>query len=506
MESMKFRNYKNKIFAACLSALAVAGCTKDFEEINTSPVLITKEVIKPSMIFTFVLKNTIFASHNTGSLNEYSNYYANQGSGTIFQTRDWSGSFNYAGDLINIAEVIRLTGNDPALKNQQAVARIWKVWQFHQLTDIFGDVPYSQALLDVTEVINQPVYDSQESIYTDMLKELKEAAAQLTAEPSLASFGAADILFNGNAERWVRFANSLRLRLAIRVRYANEALAAQHISDLAGKPMIETNAQAAKLRTIDGAEVTNRNPLYNSFVNSSGYPLWVGLTVTQNLLERDDPRLEKYADPANDGVSGYKGRPMCLFNEEKLPYSEASTAYLDYFFRTAVYDITVMNAAEVYFLRAEAALAGLSAENAQAMYEKGIELSMQQYSVDAGDITDYLDGEYGTLVGTEEEKLREIIIQKYLANFWLGAESWAEYRRTGYPEIWTGSDLGSTNGRIPRRGTYPQSEYTLNETNVRAAVSKLEGGDLMTSKIWWDAKPGLPYLHPRQGQFPPEIY
>lgn len=503
---MKIKNYKIKIIAAGLLTLSAAGCTRNFEEINTNPVLITKDVIKPSMLFTLVLKNTIFASHNAGTFNEFSNYYSNQGSGAIFQNRDWGGSFAYAGDLINTAEVIRLTGKDPALKNQQAVARIWKVWQFHQLTDIFGDVPYSESLLDVNDVINQPVYDTQEAIYTDMLKELKEAAAQLTAEPSLASFGSADILFNGNAERWVRFANSLRLRLAIRVRYAKESLAQEHINDVLSKPLIETNAQVAKLRTIDGAEVSNRNPLYNSYLNSSGYPLWVGFTVTQNLLEREDPRLEKFANPANDGVSGYKGRPMTLFNDEKIPYGDASVAYLDYSFREAAYDIVIMNAAEVSFLRAEAALTGLSSEDEQAFYKKGIEQSMTQYNVAAGDITTYLGGDYGTLAGTTEQQLREIIIQKYLANFWLGAESWAEYRRTGYPEIWTGSDLGSTNGRIPRRAMYPQSEYSLNEKNVRAAITRLNGGDLMTSRIWWDAKPGLPFLHPRQGQFPPEIY
>ncbi|WP_290710823.1 SusD/RagB family nutrient-binding outer membrane lipoprotein, partial [Flavihumibacter sp. CACIAM 22H1] len=146
---MKLRKYKTQLLVAGMLTLVIGGCTKNFEQINTNPILITKDVIRPSMLFTLVLKNTIFASHNGGTFNEYSNYYANQGSGTIFQARDWGGNFTYAGDLINTAEVIRLTGNDPSLKNQQAVARIWKVWQFHQLTDIFGDLPYSESLLDV---------------------------------------------------------------------------------------------------------------------------------------------------------------------------------------------------------------------------------------------------------------------------------------------------------------------------------------------------------------------
>lgn len=500
--------YTTAIIVSCLSFLLLSGssCTKDFKEINTDPVLITKDIIRPPMLFTLVLKNTTFDSYGAGTANEYANYYSNQGSGTIFQDRDWSGSFSYSGNLINISEVIRLTGNDPALKNQQAVARIWKVWQFHQLTDVFGDVPYSESLLDVTEVINQPKYDTQESIYTHMLNELKEAVAQLVSEPTLASFGAADILFKGNSDRWVRFGNSLRYRLAIRVRYASPTLAEQHITDLAGKPLIDDNTYNAKLRTIDGAETSNRNPLYNSFLSSNGYPLWIGLTTTQNLLQRNDPRLSKFVEPAKDGVSGYRGRPMCLLGDEKAPYTENTSAYLPMSFRAAAFDITVMNAAEVYFLRAEAALAGLSAENAQALYRKGIEMSMQQYAVAQPDITTYLAGSYGSLAGTEEQQLKEIIIQKYLSNFWMGTESWAEYRRTGYPEIWTGDDLGSTNGTIPRRGTYPQSEYSLNEANVRDAVSRLQGGDKMTSRMWWDAKPGLPYLHPKQGTFPPEIY
>ncbi len=492
--------------ALCLLALTGSfSCTKNFRELNTDPVLITRDIIKPSMLFTQVLKNTIFNNHNNGLLNEYANYYGNQASGAIFQDRDWSGFFSYTGNLINISEVIRLTGDDPALKNQQAVARIWKVWQFHQLTDIFGDVPYSESLLAVENVINQPVYDTQESIYTHMLNELKEAAAQLAGEPGLSSFGSADILFNGNADRWVRFANSLRFRLAIRTRYADPSLAQQHITDLSGKPLIESNSDNVKLRTIDGAEVSNRNPLYNNYVNSNGYPIFIGFTVTQNLLQRNDPRLEKFAEPAVDGISGYRGRPMCLYNEQKLPYGETTTAYLPYSFQEAEYDIVIMNAAEVSFLRAEAALAGLTSEDAATLYRNGITLSMQQYNVAQQDINDYLAGSYGSLAGDDEERLREIIIQKYLANFWMGAESWAEYRRTGYPEIWTGDDLGSTNGVIPRRGSYPQSEYSLNENNVRAAVSRIQG-DNMTSRMWWDAKPGLPFLHPKQGQYPPEIY
>jgi hypothetical protein len=109
------------------------------------------------------------------------------------------------------------------------MARIWKVWVFHMMTDAYGDIPYFESAKDVQNVINQPKYDTQELIYRDMLNELKEAAAQLGSQQNQISFGNADILYQGNVDSWEKFANSLRLRLAIRVRFA-DALLLQSIS------------------------------------------------------------------------------------------------------------------------------------------------------------------------------------------------------------------------------------------------------------------------------------
>ena len=152
-------------------------------------------------------------------------------------------------------------------------------------------------------------------------------------------------------------------------------------------------------------------------------------------------------------------------------------------------------------------MAGLSGEDAVQMYRNGITQSLEQYGISTGAVNTYLASPAaGIGTGTDEEKLENIIVQKYLAMYHQGTEAWAEFRRTGYPKIWTGADLGSTNGNIPRRLTYPSSEYARNNANVAAAVSRLNGGDKMMSRMWWDAKPGLPFLHPKQGQFPPEMY
>ncbi len=483
--------------------LCTTACTKDFDEINTDKTLVTEEIIKPSMLFTSVLKSSVFNSYSTGIISEYAGYYSNQGSGVIFQNANWSEPFNstYRNDLINTAEIVRLTATDAKLATEHAIARIWKVWLFSQLTDLYGDVPYFEALKKVGEVVNQPAYDPQKDIYTDLLKELKEAAAEISGDASMASFGDADILMGGDMDHWKRFANSLRLRLALRVRYADAALAAQHITDVIDEPLIDDNSFNVFLTTIDGANTNNRNPLYDDPLNS--YPLWTSFTITDNLKKLSDPRLPIFSLPASDGVSGYRGRPIALGIPEKT-YSEESTARLQSFFRSPVYSIIVMNAAEVYFLRAEAASAGISGEDEQELFEKGIEQSLKQFNVAQPDADTYLASSAAMLTGSDEEKLEQIIVQKFIAIFYESNEAYAEFRRTGYPKIWTGSDKGSTNGEIPRRLTYPLAEYSKNAPGVAAAAGRLANGDTYMSKVWWDAKSGLPFHHPKQGMFPPE--
>lgn len=505
---MKMNMKRIKLIILISFLVSGISCTKHFDEMNTSPMMVTRDIIKPSMLFTTVLKQSIFPTYDYSTFKEYSNYYASGSSGTIFQNRDWSYPFSdYQGTLINIAEVIRLTADNPELVNQHAMARIWKVWIFQQLTDAYGDLPYSEALLSVENVINQPRYDTQESIYTDMLKELKEAAAQLSDGNGQLSIGGADILFNGDVDKWKRFANSLRLRLAIRVRYADQTLAQQNIAEVLAGPLIDDNAWNAALTTIDGTDVSNRNPLYNDYINTNQYPVFVGLTVTQELLKRSDPRLPVFALLPIDPSVGYRGRPMTIGGDQRTRYGLDSVARLPFFFQEPAHAIIVMNAAEVYLLRAEAALAGLSGEDKDQMFRNGISASLEQYGIAASDVAAYMASPAATLVtGSEEEQLEDVIVQKYLAMYQQGAEAWAEYRRTGYPKIWIGNDLGSTNGTIPRRVTYPFSEYARNAANVAEAVARLNGGDKMTSRFWWDAKPGLPFAHPRQGQFPPEIY
>ncbi|MFT4019608.1 MAG: SusD/RagB family nutrient-binding outer membrane lipoprotein [Agriterribacter sp.] len=484
------------------------GCTKKFEEINTPPFLLTEEVVPPEMVFTNVLKNSIYSTWGSNLFWQYANYIHDGASGIIFQDRDWSSPWNdYTVNLVNIAAVIRLTAKDENLINENSMARIWKVWLYQRMTDAYGDIPYFQATLAPDNVNNQPIYDTQREIYVDMLSELKDAVSKLDTSSKI-GFGAADILYKGDVKAWARLGNSLRLRLAIRASYADPELAKENISDALTKPLIDNNSFNAQLKTLAGDPSTqNQNRFYVDSINAPVVFLRsLGFTITQEMLKRSDPRLPIYSVPSNIGE--YRGVPMANSGVDTLNrYTYDSIARMGRIFYDQSYPIMVMNAAEVYLIRAEAALRGLSSEDAEQMYQEGILASLSQWNVKPADVTNYLSSPACTLAGgAVEENLEDIAVQKYIAIIFQAREAWAEFRRTGYPKIWTGINFGSTNGEIPRRLTYPLSEYNLNGENLAAAVTRLNGDDKMMSRMWWDAKTGVPFHHEKQGQYPPEIY
>lgn len=485
------------------------SCTGNFDEINTDPTLVTAENLDPNTLLTWSLKNSVFANFGPNTpwaIKEFAGYLTYEETGDLFLPCDCANPFGYYRSyIVNLNEMIRLVEDDPGKSNQVAIARIWKAFLFQIMTDSYGDIPYSEAAKDVENVINQPVYESQQSIYQQLLNELKEASAALSDSPDQISFGDQDVIYQGSVEHWRRFANSLRLRMAIRIRYADETLARQHVQEIINLPLIDDNSFNAELRTLAPGGSTpsaSVNPVYNR-IQSGGNPIRFGFTISDVMIERDDPRLPLYANEAPDGVSGYKGRPIQLeAGEQRDYYDRTNTAEIGPMLKAEVVDIVVMNSAEVSFLRAEAALAGLTSENVQQMYQQGIQQAMEQVGL-ADAAAGYIAAAPVQLGGSEEEQLEQIIVQKFIAIFPNAFEAWSEWRRTGYPKIWIGDMPGATGGQIPRRMTYPIDEFAKNEENLRKAIDGLPNGDDFSSRLWWDQKPGLPYAHPKQGVFPP---
>ena len=505
MNIMKLTIKMKNVAVLLMMCIVANACTEDFEAINTDPTLLTEEMVQPETLFTHVLKNSIFESYNSERIGEFSGYFASQASGNIFSNTDYPSPFDfYRSYIININEVIRLTAEDPQKNDQNAMARVWKVWLYHWVTDAYGDIPYFEAAQGVENVINQPKYDSQEEIYRDMLNELKEAEAQLGSSGDQVSFGNADILYQGDVENWKKFANSLRFRLAIRARFADPALATEHITAIIDAPLIDENTENASLSTLPPSSTESNNNVNYIWTRelTATTPMFVGFAIADVMIPTDDPRLPILLSPALDGSGSYRGRPIQLLQEEKEPYGQESVSSVGPILKAETYDIIVMNAAEVYFLRAEAAFADITGEDANQLYRTGIQTSMEQYKVPPSEITGFLNQSVGNLNGSEEAQFEQIINQKYISTFFQHHHGWAEFRRTGYPEVWIGSDQGVTGGQIPRRLTYPNDEYLKNEVNVREAASRMGGDELMT-KIWWDARPGLPIEHPLQHVFPP---
>ncbi|MCC6289008.1 MAG: SusD/RagB family nutrient-binding outer membrane lipoprotein [Chitinophagaceae bacterium] len=505
-------NIKNKLRKALIVICcfgAFSSCTKDFDTINTDPNLITEKVVKINGLFTQVVANGTTGTMG-GRISEFVNY-TNPGDGArIFSRYDYDGFYSgfYKGLLNNISEIIRLTKDNPNFSNKNAIAKIYGAWIWQNLTDRFGDIPFSEAVQGFEKTILQPKYDDQESIYKQLFSNLKDAAAQLSDDPTKESYGDADLIYGGDVDKWKRFANSLRLRMAIRVKYKDQALAQSNIGEVINGPLITTDDQSAKLLSEANASVNQGyyNPFRYAVDISYTNGLRLGFTPVELLVTKNDPRLTVYLNPSELGGI-WRGAPVNLGALQKTSrYQTDSLSLVGNFFRTGQFRFNIISAAEVSFLKAEAALSGLGGSDAQSLYIDGIQKAMAMYNVSSGAVATYLSSAAGTLTGSDENKLKQIIEEKFIAIMFQSDEAWAEYRRTGYPLIWIGNDDTDTGDEVPRRLTYPFQEYLINEASVTEATGRLQGGDKLSSRVWWDAKSGLPYQHPKQGTYPPESW
>ncbi|MEW2923138.1 SusD/RagB family nutrient-binding outer membrane lipoprotein [Muricauda sp. ANG21] len=504
-----FNKIFKTIFFFTIATLCSISCTEDYENFNTDPTLLSEDQLDVGLLLTRVQKELFIDDWATplsvfGNYAGYSSSAGNQPFSAGFFSDEFGGSY---ANLINISEIIRLTKDDPEQVNKHAIAKILRVYIYQRLTDIYGDVPYSEAVQSVENVIVQPKYDTQESIYLDMLNELQLAAASLD-ENAEAGFGGADLVYGGDVDKWKKFANSLKLRLALRVIYSNQSLAADQINGLLTSDLMGSNDDNAFVTTSEDLE-GNRNPIYNQIIsNGEILAQLMGKTIIDLLQEVDDPRLTIFALPTPNSIADaeanndpslliYRGRPLGLEgSEEREHYVLNDLSQIGDFFRTPVLDLPVLNYSEVCFALAEAKLVlGLGNEDADIWYKRGITANMELYGIGADAISAFLSTPVGTLSGSTEEQLEQILSQKNIALFPNAIEGWTEWRRTGFPRILIGSMIGETGGTIPRRINYPVEEGNINSANYQE-VSERIGGDFLTTKVWWDTNTNVPYEHP----------
>lgn len=494
-------------------ALFLAGsCGKDFDDLNVNPN--NPSEVSPDFLFTEASRSIAQINSGTGHVwfvdlwNQHfcQNNYTDE---SRFRVRPDNVNFYwnwyYAGPLYDLVEVQKLLPNylgvDPeaVVKNKMAIAEVLSVLQWHEVTDIFGPVPYFEALQGSGN--RTPQYDSQKDIYTDLLKRLKAAADQLDA--GAGSYGNADPIYGGDAGRWKTFANALRLRIAMRMSDA-EPEAARSEVEAAWAGAFASNTDNAYFHFL--ASQPNNNPLNQLRIDRGDADFGLSSTLIDNtLLPLNDPRLPVFADEKVTG-GGYAGRPYgqssgVAASESPDLYSQPSgasaargaTGFRQMDVLKADAAGRFMSYAEVCFILAEAKERNWSVPGTAAeWYEKGIRASLEEWGVtDAGVQDAYLNQPavaYATAAGDWKQKIG---VQKWIALFLNGCQGWSEWRRLDFDKLVPCADgpiFDVGDKPMPVRLFYPTNEQSQNGANYQRGVDLLGGPDNLKTRVWWDVE------------------
>ena len=522
--------YAGLLLAALLLFVLVPGCTENFDALNTADDRIIEENIDTRLLgqaFAQAQYNGIYGSALTGGFqiaqslfsDLYAQYFAttaaNFDSDQYVEVGGWANSaWNnfYSGAAPQLELVEDRTARE-GLDLQNAVAKVWRVEMYHRITDYWGPIIYSEFGSGQTSVS----YDSQESIYNNFFAVLDSAVTVLEQNVGENAFGSNDQIYAGDVGQWLTFANSLQLRLAMRVRYVEPEMAQAEAEEAVARGVMMSNEDNAKVITTENS----RNP-YTTITDWGEFRM---SSAMESVLEGyEDPRIGLYYSPAvsgdNDGDgSPYEGMRNGLSRTEKGSqlndvYSDMGQDWLNDSRGGSNPPLPVMSAAEVYFLRAEGALLGWSmGGTAEELYHEGIRMSMiERVGASEEAIASYINsGNMPTapedawnsgplsdipvafdMGGSQERKLEQIITQKWLSLYPNSWEAWAEHRRTGYPRLYPVIQSLNQNlaaDDIFRRMTFVTGEITDNSVAVEEARTLLKGPDENSTRLWWDAKP-----------------
>ncbi|WP_298793511.1 SusD/RagB family nutrient-binding outer membrane lipoprotein [uncultured Allomuricauda sp.] len=493
-----------KRFVYFLSFVLLLGaCDEGFEDLNVNPA-------RPTQVS---VANKLTAAQLFASSERYDNWRA----GLIYQSTMmqhfastagyWDGdkytwNRGYASSLMDryygnavksLEDMLVQMDNEGSPDEMKAITRIMRVFVFSRLTDLYGDVPYSEAGKAVLEGILTPRYDPQSEIYADMLNELSEAAAALGTGTS--GFGDADIIYGGDQAKWQRLANSLMLRLGFRLIKVDPSGAQQWVTQAINGGVMQSNDDIFYVPHTEGPAGVNQNGNGEVFL-ADGNPRMSEFFIDW-LQAGNDPRLPVLASRRSDGSTDpadLKGLPNGLDSNtleaatgevDTAPFAEPNRSVITgldapMFFQTY---------AEVELLLAEANVRWGLAGDAETHYNNGVRAAMEMLAmygdggvIDSADIDAYLVANpYDA-----GNALEQINNQYWAATFLNEYESFSNWRRTGFPVLTPVNYPGNvTNGTIPRRMSYSESEQVNNPANYAEAIAR-QGADELTTRVWWD--------------------
>jgi hypothetical protein len=523
---MKNIIYKTKLMVLAALMLLATSCENDFDELNTNTTSLPD--IDPALLLNGAILNT---SYTTG---------ASGGSGLIFdmgvvqqivspttglttganinkENRGASGTLwaNYYANVIrNTKQVLYMLDADAtnSRPNLRQMTRIHQAYAFMVLTDEYGDIPYSKTgagYQTQTQEYFFPVYDKQEDIYTDIIKELREAAAALNGSNRVETL---DALYAGNVDKWKKYAYSLMLRAGMRLSKVNPTLAQSVVADAFAGGVILANADNAVLRH----DANNRNPFGTTLNTTESANYYLGAPFVDYLKSHDDPRLSsiavRYVGATSGGEQNNKkgatsaanmqiGMPVGTLTNSTIPadpgkyfgYSQADRVRV----ASLVAPIYLVTAAQSQLLLAEARFRNwITTGDVDDYYDAGVRLHMQQmdsYSVSpvapgSAKIEEAAIDAYLLAHPYDAgDALNQINTQYWVASFMNAPEAFANFRRSGFPVLTPNPATGQeiTAPGFIRRLQYPNSEVSVNTANLQAAATRM-GGEKMDTRVWWD--------------------
>jgi SusD/RagB-like outer membrane lipoprotein len=483
-----------------LFALVLGACDEGFDELNVDPT-------KPVQVD---VRNKLTAAQGFLSSQRYDNWRAN----LIYQSTMmqhfsttagyWAGdkytwNKGYASSLIDryyanviksVEDMLFQLAEEEAPEEMRAITRILRVVAYARLTDLYGDIPYSEAGQAVISGILLPKYDAQSEIYPDLLKELEESAAALGSGAS--SFGAADVMYNGDQGKWKKLAHSMMLRLGLRLIKVDPAASQSWVTKAISGGVMTSNDDIFYLQH----DADNRNGNGSTFL-ADGNP-----RMSKTFIDflQGDPRLPILSARRGDGSTAPAdliGLPNGLDSQLLLDstgeentdnYAEPNRGIITgedapMFFQTY---------AEVELMLAEAAERwGLAGGDPEPHYNAGVRAAMKMLEIygPAGAIADAdIDAYLLANPFDAGNAIEQINTQYWAATFLNEYETFSNWRRTGYPVLVPVNYSGNvTNGTIPRRLTYSESEQSVNPDNYAAALAA-QGPDELTTRVWWDVQ------------------
>jgi hypothetical protein len=512
----KFRLYIIATSLVLVTAIGISSCTDKFEEYNTDTSRLTEldasavgNAFAASQhrgtMFSWQLFNSLFGDLQAQYFGNIAQNFPSDRNVMVgnWLNGAWNGFYNQVPALLGVLENTAPGGKaaNPAIF---AIANIWKCRMYQPMTDYWGPIPYS----GVGNGLKSVDYDAQDVIYKDFFTTLAKATADLQAYKGKNVLGSNDLIYAGDVDQWIRFANTLRLRMAIRVSIVDPALAKTNAEAAVAGGVMETNAHDAYIKTTaNNINSMNQATAWNEFRMSAA--------MESVLTGYADPRITKYYAPIEGTTSTYKGIrngftqvELGLPANQNTKLSNVNDRFLPANQNTNPFEVIM--SAEAWFLRAEGVLRGwnMGAGTAKSFYEKGIETSMKQWGIaDAGAIAAYsaslntpvaVTGAVVSPALTDipvlwsadpAKQMEQVITQKWIALWPNGAEAWAEYRRTGFPKLYprmNSESLFVSKDQVVRRVPYVIGETQVNATGLATGVTKLGGADTEATRVWWN--------------------